>query len=264
VALIKIDSQTWRRAFSRILWNGPPLTGKTTGTMTLPRPCHLVVIPGELGYSSVMPESDYHIHAWEYDPTDPKSSASASWRELQEVITAILSGKHGEVKSLVIDGLHKLYDLGMRAEGWTAASVDDEKSGRQYTKYHDKFSTFLSRVLGSGVPLVGATCYDGLEAVEPGSKITQVFPLLPGRMAKDVMGMFPVVFHTELEAGRYYWTLKAQGKMQAAGLHVPTKFIGMMPPRIEIMVDKKTGEIAGGWKEIEKTLGMLQGESGKL
>lgn len=253
--LIKIDSNTWRRAFSRILWNGPPLTGKTTGSLTLPRPCHLVVAPGELGYSSVTPEADFHIYAWKYDPSDTALLPRDVWKELQETITAILKGEHGEVATLVIDGLHKLYDLVMRVEGWNRAMVDDKEAGRQYTKYHDVFGTFLSRVLGSGVPLVGATCYDGLEPVEPGSKITQIFPLLPGRMAKDVMGMFPVVFHTSIEpGGHYYWTLKPTGKMQAAGVHIPTKYIGLLPEKIEVIVDRKTGEVKGGWHEIVRML----------
>lgn len=258
MALIKLDQSSWRRSFSRILWNGPPLSGKTTGTLTLPRPCHLVVAPGELGYSSVLPEPDYHIYAWEYDQNDMKVNPRDIWKEMNEVLTEILQGKHGEVKSLVFDGLHKLYDLVMRIEGWQASMIDDKEAGKQYVKYHATFSSFLSRMLASSVPLVGATCYDGLEPIEPGSKLTQIFPMLPGKMAKEVMGMFPVVFHTSQESTRYYWALRATGKMQAAGLHVPTRMIAMIPERIEIQVDKKTGEVKGGWKEIEKILEPLE------
>ena len=258
--LVQIDRNAWRRAFSRPLWNGPPLTGKTTGTLTLPRPCHLLVAPGEHGYSSVEPADDYHVYAWDFDATNPKSAAPREvWGELQAVVTDILTGKKGEVQSLVIDGLHKLYDLVMRVEGWNSAMVDDKEAGRQYTKYHDKFGTFLSRVLGSGVPLVGATCYDGLEPVEPGSKQMQVFPLLPGRMAKDVMGMFPVVFHTEKTMqGKYVWTLKPQGKMQAAGMHIPVRYLKALPNEIEVSVGAN-GEVQGGWHTITALLTKMEG-----
>jgi hypothetical protein len=238
-----------------VLWNGPPLSGKTTGTLTLPRPCHLVVAPGESGYSSVEPADDFHIYAWRWDAQSPNVPYAQIWRELNDTVTEILSGKRGEVQSLVIDGLHKLYDLVMRSEGWNSSMVDDKEAGRQYTKYHDRFGTFLARVIGSGVPLVGATCYDGLEPIEPGSKSMQLFPLLPGRMAKDVMGMFPVVFHTEMEGPRYYWKLKPVGRMQAAGLHVPARFLKLIPEKIEIVVDKESGRVKGGWTAITELLG---------
>lgn len=255
--LLPIDREAWRRAFSRVLWNGAPLTGKTTGTLTLPRPCHLVVAPGELGYSSVEPAEDYKIYAWKYDPTDPTADKPRDvWAAMQQQVTDILAGKEGPVASLVVDGLHKLYDLVMRVEGWTAAMVDDKEAGRQYTKYHDKFGTFLARVLGSGVPLVGATCYDGLEPVEPGVKGSpmQIFPLLPGRMAKDIMGMFPVVFHTEKQPpNKYLWALKPQGKMQAAGMHIPTRYAATLPNEIEVRVDA-AGNVSGGWKTLEAML----------
>lgn len=252
--LLELDREAWRRAFSRVLWNGPPLSGKTTGTLTLPRPCHLVVAPGEHGYSSVEPTEDYHIYAWPYDPTDPKSASPREvWKELQDTVTDILTGKKGEVSSLVFDGLHKLYDLVMRVEGWNSAMVDDKEAGRQYTKYHDKFSTFLSRLLGSGVPLVGATCYDGLEPTEPGSKQMQIFPLLPGRMAKDIMGMFPVVFHTEKQGAKYIWALKPQGRMQAAGMHIPVRYARVLPAEIEVTIDAQ-GEVQGGWRTLREKL----------
>lgn len=254
--LKQLDKTAWRRAFSRVLWNGPPLSGKTTGTLTLPRPCHLIVAPGEHGYSSVEPEEDYKVYAWDYDPMNPATTSHKEvWKELQDTVTGVLKGEKGKVESLVLDGLHKLYDLVMRVEGWHSGMVDDKEAGRQYTKYHDKFGTFLSRLLGSGVPLVGATCYDGLEPVEPGSKQVQIFPLLPGRMAKDVMGMFPVVFHTEkLPPNRYVWTLKPSGKMQAAGMHVPAKYLARIPEQLEVTVDPRTGDVKGGWTTLQEKL----------
>lgn len=250
----KILTRTdWMKAFSRPLWNGPPLSGKTTGTKTLPRPVHLVVVPGELGHSSVMPEDDYTIHAWEVDHEAPLLKWQELWKELQQRVLEVLTGKHGAVTSLVFDGLHRLYDIIMRVEGWTPALVDDKEGGKQYVKYHALFTNFLSRALASSVPLVGATVYDGLEPIEPGSKITQIFPLLPGRMAKDVMGMFPVVFHTTTEAGRFYWQLKAVGKLQAAGMHVPVEIARKFPEKIEVVFGAD-GTAKGGWYEITRIL----------
>lgn len=250
-----LTKDSWKRSFSRVLLNGPPLSGKTTGSLTMPRPCHVVVAPGELGYSSVEPTEDFHIYAWDYDATKPNQSHREVWNELNATVQDILTGKYGAVETLFVDGLHKLYDLVMRTEGWNSAMVDDKEAGRQYTKYHDRFTTFMSKVLSSAVPLVAASCYDGLEPTEVGSKVMQVFPLLPGRMAKDVMGMFPVVFHTSQEpGGRYMWSLKPAGRMQAAGMHVPARFLRIIPEKIEVTIDPKTGEVQGGWHTLSSLL----------
>ncbi len=269
-----LSADTWLKSLSRCLWNGPPLSGKTTGTLTLPRrslsgvlgrevkgDLHLVVVPGELGYSSVLPADDYHIHAWEFDSNATTLVFKELWAELNAVVLEILTGKKGEVSTLVFDGLHKLYDLIMRVEGWSPAMVDDKESGKQYVKYHALFNNFMSRALGSSIPFVGATCYDGLEPIEPNSKVTQVMPMLPGQMAKLVLGMFPVTFHTSQEAGRYYWALRPTGKMQAAGLHVPAQIARRFPDRIEVTVGPD-GTVSGGWFEIEKIVQRAVGGQG--
>jgi len=255
----------WLRSFSRPLWNGPPLSGKTTGLLSLPRrslaakfgreidgAVHIVVVPGEFGASSILPEDDFVIHEWEFDSNLPTLAYRELCAELQARVLEILTGKQGPVSALVFDGLHKLYDLVMRVEGWTPALIDDKEGGKQYVRYHAVFGNFLARALGSPLPLVGATCYDGLEPVEPGSKMTQIFPLLPGKMAKEVMGLFPVVFHTGRDGPRYYWTLQAEGKMQAAGMHVPVRLLKHFPARIEVVW--KDGELRGGWFEVERIL----------
>ncbi len=267
-----LSPETWLRAFSRCLWNGPPLSGKTTGTLTLPRrslsplfgheirgDAHLVVVPGELGYSSVMPLDDYHVHAWEFDNNATTPAFRELWTEFNAEVLAILTGKQGEVASLTFDGLHKMYELIMRVEGWSPAMVDDKESGKQYVKYHALFTNFMSRALASSVPFIGATCYDGNEPIEPNSKQMQVFPMLPGQMAKLVLGMFPVTFHTTREqTGKYIWTVRPVGKMQACGLHVPVAIAKRFPDQIEVTVDAK-GEVRGGWFEIEKIIRDVMG-----
>lgn len=271
---LQLNPTLFRRAASRVLLNGPPLSGKTSSCKTFPRArwskvlgrsiagsTHIIVAPGEFGYSSVLPEEDFHVHAWEVAPGGAPGEAQTVYRIVQECVTDILTGKHGSVETLVLDGLHHLYTLIMKARGWTAASVDDKESGRQYAKYHDEFRNFVARLLGSAVPLVAATVYDGLELADPEMPkgLKQVFPQLPGIMAKEVMGMFPMVMHTARvpQPGKpddaFTWTLRATGKLQAAGMHLPAEIARRLPADIPVVCGTN-GEWTGGWFTVEAAL----------
>ena len=48
--------EDWSKSFDRILINGPPYSGKTTSFMTWPAPRQIIVAPGELGSSSILPD----------------------------------------------------------------------------------------------------------------------------------------------------------------------------------------------------------------
>lgn len=151
---------------------------------------------------------------------------------LQKLTIDILNGKHGEATTFGLDGLHKLYTLVMKACNWTPDS-----DAKEYVKYHDEFGRYVNMVLGSPIPYVVASCYDGQEAVEPGSKSMQVFPDLPGKQAKLIMGSFPVVLHAERsgdgEKEKFIWRLRSTGKIQAAGMHLPAEIRSRFPAEVE-------------------------------
>lgn len=270
MALIQITGSLWRRALYRPLLNGPPLSGKTTSTKTFPRrslsksyqrnitgDTFLVVVPGEHGHTSVLPEDDYHIFAWEIDPTSATNEYKKWWVEFESTLREIVTGKHGPVETLVIDGLHLLYDLVMRVNGWTPAMVDDKESGRQYTKYHADFLNFVSKWLQSPVPMVAATCFDGLEPMESDNprSLKQIYPSLPGMMAKRIMGVFPVIIHTEGQQGdvkSFKWALRPLGKTQAAGMHLPQTLAEKFPrecPQDWLVLDQVFAQAIMGMPE---------------
>jgi hypothetical protein len=230
--LIPVDLDSWKGTFRRVLLNGPPLSGKTTSLLTFPKKRHILIAPGELGHSSVREDDDTKVYFWQFDPSSSNIQYMKTWVQVQKLTNEVLGGKFGEVETFAIDGLHKLMFTIMCANGWTP-----DTEGKVYPKYYRKFNEYLSPILASTIPYVVATCYDGRESIEPGSKITQVFPQLPGALAKDIMGTFPVCFHAERhgegDKETFVWRLRAQGSMQAAGMHLPVDLKKKFPAELE-------------------------------
>jgi hypothetical protein len=230
--LVETDLDSWKSTFRRLLINGPPISGKSTSLLTFPPKRHILVAPGELGHSSLREDDDTKVYYWRFDPSATTIQYMKLWISVQKLTNDILSGACGEVNTFAWDGLHKLYYLIMKAFGWTSST-----DPRQYVKYHEAFENYIRPVLGSNVPYVVATTYDGQEAVEAGSNITKVYPDLPGKMAKQVMGMFPVVFHSERrgegDKETFIWQLRTTGKVQGCGLHLPVELSKQFPAEVE-------------------------------
>ena len=256
----------WRTTFSKVLLNGPPLSFKTTSLATFPRPLHAIIVPGEQGGSTLRhdPAAGVFVYGWEEevlpDGTLKVTAPATVWAELQTLTREILTGKRGPVATIAVDGLHKLYDLFKGAFAWTP---DLEDRGKTSGKMHDTFKNYLSLVLGSGVPQKVCTCFDGVEQ-EEGKGPKYLFPGLYGYMSKDVMGYFPVVIHTEREGvgpqTKGIWRLQAVGNVQGAGMHVPPFLIKRFPATVDVMLDRATGEVHGGWQTVEKVLAAIEDE----
>jgi len=237
-----VDLDSWKSTFRRVLLNGPPLSGKTTSLLTFPPKRHILVAPGELGHSSIREDDNTKVYFWQVDPVASNVQYLKIWVQVQKLTNEILAGKYGEVETFAIDGIHKLMFTIMCANGWTP-----DTEGKAYPKYYRKFNEFLGPIMASTVPYVVVTCYDGREALEPGSKLTQVFPQLPGALAKDIMGTFPVVFHSSRRGDgvneKFAWELRATGSMQAAGMHLPMDLKVQFP-----------AELPQDWKLVEEIL----------
>jgi hypothetical protein len=204
-----------------------------------------LVAPGELGHSSVREDDNTKLYYWTFDAGASNMQYLKTWINVQKITNDILGGKFGEVTTFGLDGLHKLYSLIMRAKGWTPDS-----DAKEYVKYHDEFGKYVNLILNSKVPYVVASCYDGNEAIEPGSKIMQIYPDLPGKQAKLIMGMFPCCFHSERrgegDKETFVWRLRATGKVQAAGMHLPGDIKVQFP-----------AELQQDWKLVEEILNKI-------
>ena len=71
---------------------------------------------------------------------------------------------------------------------------------------------------------------------------------LPGKLAKRVIGMFPITLfaehNQEREKGKeYIWRLKPTAKVKGVGLHVP-----------QAISEKFPGELPQDWNEVERRI----------
>lgn len=243
--LFEADFDSWADSCSRILINGPPLSGKTSSLITFPASRHILVAPGELGASSIREDEFTKVYTFRFDPTDD-FKFQPIWKSVQELTKDILRGSFGKVHTFAIDGLHKLYYFIQKALGYTSST-----DPREFARYHETFIKFLTPILASNIPIVVATCYDGVETEDikgaDGKSITSIYPALPGRMAKDIMGMFPLVFHSERSGSgkeqEFKWRLRAKDRIQGAGAHFPAEVRDMFPAFTN-----------QNWKEVSKII----------
>lgn len=241
------SEDAWKKSFSRILLNGPPLSGKTTSFLTFPPKRRIIVVPGELGFSSIMEDDNTELYYWEVDAELRQEEAERYKTRLREVIKHVLAKDDNTFIGL--DGLHKLYQLILTSHGWP--TNEDKFGEKAYGKGHGlaraEFVSIVQTILTSKTPYVAMTVYDGPELEEAGGKKTVIYPDLPGQMAKGVMGMFPCVFHTRKVSDgtveKYKWELSALGNIQGAGMHVPATIKAKFPQSIE-----------AGWPNVEKYL----------
>ena len=153
--LVEVDLDGWKRTFRRLLLNGPPLSGKTTSLLTFPgtqeAKRHIVVAPGELGHSSIREDDSTKLYYWEFNPGESNVQYGKVWIQLQTIVNDVLSGKHGGVNMFAIDGLHKVYYVIMKAKGYGPTT-----DPREYTKYHEAFSNFMSPILTVSIVIFSA------------------------------------------------------------------------------------------------------------
>ena len=257
-ALQVATQDLWLRSLRRVLLNGPPLSGKTTSLLTFPRPLHVIVCPGEQGASSILPEADVLVSSWEFDASQAtRETASMLVAAVKERVVEIVRGDYGPSQTLAFDGIHWLYNLIMLSEGWTRKLMDDKAGGRQYAKYHDHFRQFFSRVLGSQVPVIVATCWDGKEAVEDQKDLFENYPGLPGAMAKEILGIFPFTIYCRRSGTgaqtKYTWYLRPVGKIQGVGMHAP-----------RAIAEKFPDQLTPDWKLVEQIVSTVLAGREKL
>src|SRR5229473_2064730 len=212
----QLDKDTWKKGVSRTLIVGPPNSFKTTSISTWPRDIHWISYPGEKGHSSI-PAGDPGVHAYVWEADDlTKFSPSSVVTEIEKLTIEILTLKHGPITTFAGDGLHKLYEFYLLQElaalkqvfggspefaGATDEELEEKLSGKAYGRAHSSFKHYLDIVGFSGVEHAVFTIWDGEEKDNPDNKRggpSHVFPDLPGKMARRIMGEFPIVLASKI------------------------------------------------------------------
>ena len=230
----------------RVLISGPPNSRKTTSLHTWPRPNHIMSYPGEKGHDSIdLTMEGIHAYIWEFDEVT-KVSPAAVVTEIENTTWKILGGKqYGPITTFSGDGLHKLYGwyyLRARNELEGANIPDDTKDARAYGMAHDDFTLYLTKVNQSKVPYVVFTVWDGKEPDSPELKSkspTHIFPDLPGKMAKRIMGEFSVVLYANVglpkgpgQSAPAMWQLQPAGSVWGAGVKIPARLAMGLPQTV--------------------------------
>lgn len=169
------------------------------------------------------------------------------WNEVVSTTVDVLSGKYGPVRTFVLDGLHKLYAIGLAAASNGANITGSDFDAKIYNKSHSLFTNYLDMVLSSQVEYIVATCWDGaekdnaLDLTKEGEKQKHLYPDLPGQMAKKVMGEFSIVVAAKQEgigaAARFYWQTQPQGYTWGAGVKLPVQLIEKIKLPREVSMD---------------------------
>lgn len=230
-------NQVWERRARRVLLNGPPNSGKTTSLRTWPVPMVYVSYPGEKGTTSA-PHGE-GVKAFVWDAPDP--SAAVNWvgvlAEVNKLTVEALSGKHGPIRTFAGDGLHKLYDVCLNVATGGAKARGEDFEPRKYGTAGTLFFGYIEKVFYSGVDYIVLTCWDGLEKDDPDAKdkdtSKHIFPELPGKAAKLVMGEFAVVLYAIREgsgpSAQYKWQTQPFGKVWGAGVKMPLEVAKRLP-----------------------------------
>lgn len=235
------------RRRKRLCIVGPPNSRKTSSIKTAYGPVAVISCPGENGAAAipVATVTGEPVKAWIWDEPDltNPATAAATWAELRRVTAEIIAGKHGEFRTLVLDGAHKIYQtLGKIAkqEFVTKSGMYDGRQGWPWQ--HDEFFTYLQSTIVSPIEYMWITCWDQLEKDDPFAKDSSdapaprhIQPDLPGKACNLVKGEMSLVYASQTGAGKtaeYFWLTQPLGMIWASGLKLPEPVATKIPLRV--------------------------------
>lgn len=271
-----------RPVASRVGLFGPVGTFKTTSIVeTWPRKAHggekLVILscPGEKGWETI-PRNDPDLVPliWEIEDME-KVSPHQVIKDVESAIAQAVSGAFGPVTTFALDGAHKLYPwyferafkdkLDNPPKNWDG---DEEKMvGPAYGQSHRDFGKILAKLSAARIPYLVCTFWDSEERDDPKDKRrdapTHIFPDLPGKMAKNVVGEFGAMLYCETTLpdlqGRSSgaWLTRREGRVWGASIKVPPVVAKQIPVRFpqhfEVLQRYMSGDAVGA-ADLTKTL----------
>ena len=237
----QLTADAWQQGLRRVLIVGPPNSRKTSSLFTWPFPIGLISYPGEKGFASIpVGQPGLSAFVWE-DDVVAKTSPSALVKEIEQCTFDLLARKVEPIVTFAGDGLHKLYAAYINEASNGAYAAGDDFDAKCYNRSHEAFAHYLNRVMHSKVQNVVFTCWDGKEADNPeaGSRsASHVYPDLPGKMAKRIMGEFSVVLYAEVpppvpgQPQKATWQLQPGAPDLAAGVKVPSTLAAKLPQKV--------------------------------
>lgn len=248
---------------------GPPNSLKTTALLKLPRHlasgddgmCHIISMPGEKGWDTLPTDQpDLKSYVWESSPAEKTSSQSVV-TAVETLTFEVLSGKHGKAVSVGIDGYHKFYSYILDAVTGGDFFRGEDFSPTLYARSHERFNYFHDRVMSTPIPYIWFTAWDGREVDSPEQAAilkskapSHIFPDFPGKMAKRMMGEFPIVMYSNVKWGEQgklevaEWQLRPHGKVWGAAVKAPLEVIERLPLTIPQDFQVLEQVLQGAWE----------------
>ena len=241
---------------TRCIWvEGQPNSGKTYSLRTCTKPIGIISVPGEKGHSSIPYGDGVTALVWEDDATPANERNTLYWRKMwREVDTAtidLINGKYGPIETIVIDGIHKLYNVGLAiATDGESAKVQSafetkmndkgkevlvgEFDPRCYGKAHNLIWEYVNLVASCKVPWRIFTSWADMDKDDPNDMskdaAKHMMPDLPGKAARRVLGEVSITLHAMIDPkGNFVWQTKAGGKVAGAGMKGNAEVIAKVP-----------------------------------
>lgn len=239
------------------IWvEGPPNTGKSYSIRTCHKPVGIISLPGEKGHSSLPSGEGIFKYVWEDDGTPTKDRGTLYyqkiWRAVEDQTIDLINGKtHGPIQTLFIDGVHKLYSIGLaiatdgeseRLQSAFTTTMNErgkevlvgEFDPRCYGKSHKLIFEYVNLVASSKVPYRIFTSWSEKEKDDPDdtsrNAASHQMPDLPGKAARRVLGEVAVTLHAMIDnTGKYVWQTKPGGKVYGAGIKGASEVVAKVP-----------------------------------
>lgn len=226
------------------VWKTSCLLDKEQG---LPRPIGIISFPGEKGYDSI-PLSDPEIipFIWETKEDEKKDSFKIC-TEVMRLSLDLIAGKYGKINSLIGDGIHKLfpYHLDMAQGGghFAGEEIDKDKVGSTWYRAYASYLEYMDTLSLSNLPVVWFTCwaeFEGDRQRKQGERASDIpshiYPALPGKLAKRVVGEFSIVVHQTLQRvdgkDMARWQTRPKGEVHGATIKGPKDLVEQIPDYI--------------------------------
>ena len=237
-------AETVENTKTRVLQVGPPNARKTSNWLTWPKPLIIVSYPGEKGYDTI-PTGVEGIKSFYWEAEQDTSSA-AKVAEVEKLVNAILAGKHGPVKSLLFDGLHKYAEIliDAAADGRFFSPNPEDEIGFAWGRGRAALMDHLTLTMQSTIEHVGFSCWDDYEKArkqQPGERskdyalvAEHIYPDFFGKQAKRMMGEFSVVCYCTTKRNaqgieEFVWQIRPGGQVWGAGVKLPPDRAAKLP-----------------------------------
>lgn len=257
--------------FGCIWLNGPPNSGKTSSFATCTKPMGIISVPGEKGHACIPYGEGVEAFVWEDDGTPAKDRNTLYyqkvWREIENTTTDLINGKYGPIQTIVIDGMHKLYDIALAIATDTESAVPQsafettindkgkevlkgEFDPRCYGKSHKIIFQYVNMVASSKVPTRIFTSWSKMKKDDKKdtskNAAEHLMPALPGEAAQMVLGEVGVTLHTKISVkGEFLWQTKPGGEVAGAGIKGPARIVEKVP----MFIPQDFQVLAGYFKE---------------